>query len=116
MTCLRPGCPSLAELLAQVPDPRHPRGVRHSLTSFLLAAVAAVLAGARSFAAIGEWVADAPPHVLAVLGVRWDPLTGRFEPPDEATVRRVLERADAGGHEQLWNARIGDALRDDQAS
>ena len=93
---LTPGCPSLAELLAQVPDPRHPRGVRHSLTSLLLAAVAAVLAGARSFAAIGEWVADAPPLVLAGLGVRRDPLTGRFEPPDEATVRRVLERADAG--------------------
>jgi predicted transposase YbfD/YdcC len=90
------GCPSLAGFLAQVPDPRHPRGVRHTLTSLLLAAVAAVLAGARSFAAIGEWVADAPPHVLALLGVRRDPLTGRFEPPDEATIRRVLERADAG--------------------
>jgi predicted transposase YbfD/YdcC len=93
---LAPGCPNLAGFLARVPDPRHPRGVRHSLTSLLLAAVAAVLAGARSFAAIGEWVADAPPHVLALLGVRRDPLTGRFEPPDEATVRRVLERVDAG--------------------
>jgi hypothetical protein len=41
-------------------------------------------------------VADAPPHVLALLGVRRYPLTGRFEPPDEATVRRVLERVDAG--------------------
>jgi DDE family transposase len=54
---LAPGCPSLAGFLARVLDPRHPRGVRHSLTSLLLAAVAAVLAGARSFAAIGEWVA-----------------------------------------------------------
>ncbi len=92
---LAAGCPSLAECLSQIPDPRDPRGVRHSLTSLLLAAVAAVLAGARSFAAIGEWVADAPPQVLAVLGIRRDPLTGRFEPPDEATVRRVLERVDA---------------------
>lgn len=58
------GCPSLADCLAQVADPRDPRGVRHTLTSLLLAAVAAVLAGARSFAAIGEWVADAPPQVL----------------------------------------------------
>jgi DDE_Tnp_1-associated len=63
--------------------------VRHSLTSLLLAAVAAVLAGARSFAAVGEWVADAPPQVLASLGVRYDPLAGRFEPPDEATIRRA---------------------------
>ena len=46
--------PSLAGCLRQVPDPRDPRGVRHTLTSLLLAAVAAVLVGARSFAAIGE--------------------------------------------------------------
>ena len=88
-------CPGLLEYLALVPDPRDPRGVRHTLTSLLLAAVAAVLAGARSFAAVGEWVADAPPQVLACLGVRRDPLTGRFEPPDEATIRRVLEAVDA---------------------
>ena len=56
--------------------------------------MAAVLAGARSFTAVGEWVADAPPQVLAALGVRHDPLTRRFEPPDEATIRRVLEAAD----------------------
>jgi predicted transposase YbfD/YdcC len=88
-------CPGLLEYLALVPDPRDPRGVRHTLTSLLLAAVAAVLAGARSFAAVGEWVADAPPQVLASLGVRRDPLTRRFEPPDEATIRRVLEAVDA---------------------
>src|ERR1019366_7713417 len=72
-----------------------PRGVRHTLTSLLLASVAAVLAGARSFTAVGEWVADAPPQVLASLGVRRDPLAWRFEPPDEATFRRVLEAVDA---------------------
>jgi predicted transposase YbfD/YdcC len=88
-------CPSLAECLERVPDPRDPRGVRHTLTSLLLAAVAAVLAGAQSFTAVGEWVADAPPHVLAALGIRRDPLAGRFEPPDEATIRRVLEAVDA---------------------
>lgn len=92
-------CPGLAEHLAQVPDPRDPRGVRHSLTSLLLAAVAAVLAGAQSFAAIGEWAADAPPQVLAVLGVRYEPLAHRFKPPDEATIRRVLESVDAAALE-----------------
>jgi len=69
--------------------------VRHSLTSLLMAAaVAAVLAGATSFTAVGE-VADAPPQVLAALGVRRDPLTRRFVPPDEATIHRVLEAVDA---------------------
>jgi len=38
-------CPSLLECPQQVPDPRNPRGVRHTLTSLLLAAVSAVLAG-----------------------------------------------------------------------
>lgn len=88
-------CPGLLDYLARVPDPRDPRGVRHTLTSLLLAAVAAVLAGARSFTAVSEWVSDAPPQVLAALGVRRDPLAGRFQPPDEATIRRVLEAVDA---------------------
>ena len=92
-------CPSLAGHLAQVPDPRDPRGVRHTLTSLLLAAVAAVLAGARSFTAIGEWSADAPPQVLAALGVRYDPLARIFHPPDESTFRRVLEALDAAALE-----------------
>jgi DDE_Tnp_1-associated len=38
-------CPGLAEYLEGVPDPRNRRGVRHGLTSLLMAAVAAVLAG-----------------------------------------------------------------------
>jgi predicted transposase YbfD/YdcC len=92
-------CRSLAEHLAEVPDPRDPRGVRHTLTSLLVAAVAAVLAGARSFTAIGEWAADAPPRVLAAVGVRYDPLGRRFQPPDEATIRRVLEAVDGAALE-----------------
>jgi hypothetical protein len=91
---LRPaGYPGLREYLLAVPNPRDPRGVLHSLASVLLASVAAVLAGAQSLAAIGEWVADAPPGVL---GVRFDPLAGRFRPPGEATIRRVLKAVDAG--------------------
>jgi predicted transposase YbfD/YdcC len=104
-------CPGLAEHLAWVPDPRDPRGVRHSLTSLLLAAVAAVLAGARSFTAIGEWAADAPPRVLAALEVRYDPLTRRFRPPDEATIRRVLEAVDAGALEAAVGSWLAAWLR-----
>ena len=59
--------------------------MRHTLTSLLLAAVAAALAGTRSFTAIGEWAADAPPRVLAALGIRYEPLARRFGPPYEAT-------------------------------
>jgi predicted transposase YbfD/YdcC len=61
----------------------------------LAVAVCAVLAGARSLVAIGEWASDAPCQVLASLGVRRHPLTGAWQPPGEATVRRVLARIDA---------------------
>jgi predicted transposase YbfD/YdcC len=88
-------CRDLLDYLAQIADPRHRRGRRHALTTVLAVAVAAVLAGARSLAAIGEWASDAPCQVLAALGVRRDPLTGVWRPPDEATVRRVLARIDA---------------------
>jgi DDE_Tnp_1-associated len=87
-------CRSLLDDLTQIADPRHRRGRRHPLTTVLAVAVAAVLAGAKSLAAIGEWAADAPGPVLAALGARRNPLTGAWRPPAEATVRRVLARVD----------------------
>jgi predicted transposase YbfD/YdcC len=77
-----------------VPDPRDRRGVRHRLTSLLSVAVCAVLAGAKSLTAIGEWAADAPAEVLVRLGVRTDPLTAAVLAPDESTVRKVLAYID----------------------
>jgi hypothetical protein len=56
--------PGLLERLAQVPDPRDPRGVRHALAVVLTLTACAVLTGATSLLAVGEWIADAPPHVL----------------------------------------------------
>ena len=110
-TLLAGQCHGLLGCLALVPDPRDPRGVRHTLTSLLLTAAAAVLAGARSFTAIGEWVSDAPPQVLASLGVRYDPLAGRFRPPDEATIRRVLEAVDADALDAAVGSWLGARLR-----
>jgi predicted transposase YbfD/YdcC len=87
-------CCDLLGYLAQIADPRHRRGRRHALVGVLGVAVCAVLAGARSLAAIGEWASDAPGQVLAALGTRRDPFTGAWQPPGEATVRRVLARVD----------------------
>jgi hypothetical protein len=42
----------------QVPDPRKRRGRRHPLTGLLAVGIAAVIAGSRSFAPIGQWAAD----------------------------------------------------------
>ena len=61
-------CYYLLDLLAQVSDPRKRRGRRHALAGLLAMGVAAVIAGSRSFAAFGQWAADASPEALAVLG------------------------------------------------
>ena len=77
----------LLAALERVPDPRKRRGVRHEMTVILGLAVCAVLAGCRSFAAIGEWAANASEQVLAALQPH-----GR--PPRESTIRRALQRLD----------------------
>ncbi|WP_307542760.1 transposase family protein [Streptomyces sp. V3I8] len=78
--------PDLLERLAQVPDPRNPRGVRHPLLTLLTLTARAVLAGARSLHAVSEQVADAPPALLERLGTAVDPLVPAA--PWEVTVGR----------------------------
>ncbi|MER5472000.1 ISAs1 family transposase [Streptomyces sp. NPDC002685] len=92
--------PGLLERLAEVPDPRDPRGVRHALAVVLALTACAVLAGATSLLAVGEWIADAPAYVLDRLGVRPDPLQPRWALPSETTVRRLLTRIDGDALDQ----------------
>jgi predicted transposase YbfD/YdcC len=80
--------PELRAVLGQVTDPRKPRGVRHGLVVVLTAAVCAVAAGARSFVAIAEWVADLPDTVAEHLGTA-------ARCPSESTIRRVVQDVDA---------------------
>src|SRR5664279_3058195 len=49
----------LLSVLESVPDPRDRRGVRYPLAGVLAVAVTAVIAGCRSFAAIGQWAGQA---------------------------------------------------------
>jgi predicted transposase YbfD/YdcC len=79
----------LLAVLEQVPDPRARRGVRHRLVTVLAAAVCAVVAGSRSYTAIGEWVADLPGAVAQRLGMR------AHRRPSEAMIRRLLQALDA---------------------
>lgn len=53
----RPDLTELLTVLGSVPDPRDRRAVRVSLARLLNTRIAAVVAGARSFAAIGEYAA-----------------------------------------------------------
>jgi len=88
--------PDLRSALAGVADPRKRRGVRHGLVGVLTSVVCAVTAGARSFVAIAEWVADLPAEVSAALGVDQ-------RCPSESAIRRLLGRVDA----DLFDAVIG---------
>jgi predicted transposase YbfD/YdcC len=87
----------LLDLLAQVPDPRKKRGRRHALAGLLAVGVAAVVAGSRSFAAIGQWAADAGADVLAGLGAARGPA-------DESTFRRAFAMTSADVLDQVLGA------------
>ncbi|WP_328335229.1 MULTISPECIES: ISAs1 family transposase [unclassified Streptomyces] len=83
--------------LAALPDPRDRRGRRHSLVSVLLTPACAVLAGARSYLAIGQWAKNAPQDTLARLGVRAVGAFGVRRAPSTGTIRRVLAAVCPGG-------------------
>jgi len=103
--------PGLLACLAQVPDPRRDQGRRHPLAFVLSLAACAVLAGAKSLAAIAEWAADAPPHVLARLGGPCrEPDRGPVAPA-EATVRRVLQGIDGDALDTAVGSRLAERER-----
>src|SRR5690349_7080330 len=86
----------LLAVLAQIPDPRKARGIRHQFPAVLALAVCAVLAGARSYIAIGEWARDADAVTLSEVGVS-------AVVPCETTFRRTLQSLDA----DLLDDRLG---------
>ena len=97
----------LVDRLGELADPRDRRGVRHSLVSLLAIAVAAVGSGARSWTEIGESARELTGEQLARLGARPSPYTGRYTPPDEATIRRALQRVDPQALDRLVGGWLG---------
>ncbi|MER5338649.1 ISAs1 family transposase [Micromonospora sp. NPDC002717] len=78
----------LLAALADLPDTRARRGVRHRLTVVVTAAVCAVVAGNRSYSAIAEWIADVPAATAFALGMAPD------RRPSEAMIPRLLQAMD----------------------
>lgn len=78
----------LLEVLESVPDPRKKRGVRHRFAAILFVSVCAVVSGARSFAAIAEWAADAVEDTLCGMGIG---------APNASTIRRALSALSGDG-------------------
>ena len=97
--------------LDRVPDPRDPRGIRHSLAVILAIAVLATLRGATSLVAIGEVAAELPEEALRRLSCRISPTSGRYVAPEESTIRRVCKAVDANAVDLATNAWIADQVR-----
>ncbi|MDZ7918034.1 MAG: ISAs1 family transposase [Rhodococcus sp. (in: high G+C Gram-positive bacteria)] len=86
----------ILDAFSRVPDPRKPRGIRHTVAAIIGIAAAAVISGARSFTAIAEWAHDVPTEHLTPLGVN-DAV------PCESTVRRTLELLDPDIFDSIVN-------------
>lgn len=86
---------SLLPYLATIRDPRKRRGIRHQQVSILAVAVCALLSGAKSFAAIGQWAAGLSQDLLVRLGCRKSERLRKYIPPSEPTLRRTLQAVDA---------------------
>ncbi|WP_253191551.1 transposase family protein [Streptomyces sp. M1013] len=78
------------------------------MVAVLALTACAVLAGATSLLAVGEWIAGAPPSVLEHLGVRPDPLCPKRYLPAETTVRRLLGRIDGDALDQAVGRWLAD--------
>lgn len=80
--------PSLYAYLAQVPDPRDPRGVRHPLAAVLALVCCALLCGSRHLAGIAEWGRNHSAELIAALGFT------RPKTPAGSTLHNLLQELD----------------------
>ena len=84
---------SLVAAFAAVPDTRDPHGRRHPLPAILALATAAMLSGARSLYAIGQWGRLQRAEVLRALGFT------RPATPSVSTIHVVFQRLDVAAFE-----------------
>lgn len=90
----------LMVILRSVPEVRKARGIRHGRISILAVAICAVLSGARSYIAIGEWAGRCSQNMLQRLRCRKDSRTGLYKAPSESAIRRLLQRIEVEAVDQ----------------
>jgi len=91
------GLCELVQVLSVLPDARRAQGRRFALAVLLALAVAAVVAGARSYRVITEWAGDLHEPLLVRFGA------GRGA-PSMATIRRAVLGVDADLLDAVWTA------------
>lgn len=85
---------SLLEALAQIPDPRDRRGIRHPLSAILSLAVVAMLTGAKGYEAIAQFGRDKGSALAFALGFR------RGKTPAKSTFCEIFRVLDIDAFEE----------------
>jgi DDE family transposase len=85
---------SLFDVLAEIPDPRKPRGLRHPLSAILSLAVLAMLTGCKSYQAIAQFGRDKGKSLAWALGFR------RGKTPAKSTFSEIFRALDIAAFEE----------------
>ena len=76
----------LLDMMAEIPDPRARRGVRHHVRTVVIIALAALMSGSDCLTGFAQWARHASATVRRRLGI--DTV------PSESAIRRTLQRLD----------------------
>ncbi|MDE0554598.1 MAG: ISAs1 family transposase [Candidatus Poribacteria bacterium] len=93
----------LLDMLAEVPDPRKPKGKRHPLTAILGLMVIGLMCDQKSYTAIAMW-ARQQPKIAKALGFR-------RKPPCPATFHNLFKRLDVVKLEQILTQWVTQTLQ-----
>jgi predicted transposase YbfD/YdcC len=104
-------------MLETVNDPRGLRGRIYGLSFLLAATLVAVLAGARTFAAVERRIADLSPSLLRKLGGTWCYFRQGFRLAGEKTIRTLLNEIDSAELDRIFGEWLfSNARPDDDGS
>lgn len=95
---------ALLEVLATVPDPRDPRGIRHPLSAILSLAVVAMLCGAKSYTAIAQFGRDKGCALAWALGFT------KGKTPTKSTYSVLFRRLDVTAFESALSRWVASRL------
>jgi hypothetical protein len=104
-------CPlCLLDVLASIPDPRKPRGIRHPLSAVLGLAVLAMLTGCKTYQAIAQFGRDKGFALAHALGFR------RGKTPAKSTYSVLFRKIDVVAFEAALGRWVASRLSEEEMS